>query len=77
MAASFMQEVQDAIAEVQPGKPLAQGTFALWPTPGGGFVAVVAVADGRYAGEHKRHITPQMIKWAAGLAKILGNKFKD
>lgn len=70
----FMAELESAAAAANPETPMAQGTFAIWATPGGGFVIAARVADGPYAGEYQRHISPRIIKAAKTFAKVMGKK---
>lgn len=56
-------------------KPILVGSFAFYPTPEGGVMAVTNVPEGDFKGVHHHRITPAMIRAAVALASG-GSPFK-
>lgn len=48
-------------------EPLIVGTFAMYPTPDGGLMAVTNVPEGTMSGIHHHHIPANLIRLGASL----------
>jgi hypothetical protein len=67
--ADFLSDLAElAAANIGQQRPVAAGTFALYPMPDGGLMFVVDVAEGPMKGIQRRRMPPAMIRAAALLA---------
>jgi len=63
-------------------RPVAQGSFAIYPMPDSGLMMVMSIADGPMQGTHHYRMPPGMIRFATSLVgggkiKALRSMFRD